>query len=173
MDFSQFFEILEGVLLSIGAGIAGLYTMSKKFRIWINNKLKDTDSIKDLNKKQTELEKKETALENSCALRSEKIDELYNDIKKTINKIDAKLEKDKESTILTLKCQILDICSRASRYGGITKPDKELLCDLYHQYVDVWKENHYVKSEADKVIKTAKIINEYKEQMIEIVKGQA
>ena len=47
MDFSQFFEILEGVLLSIGAGIAGLYTMSKKFRIWINNKLKDTDSIKD------------------------------------------------------------------------------------------------------------------------------
>ena len=165
MDLSQFFNILEGLLVTLGAGIASLYTLSKKFRKWINGKLRDTESIKELNKKQNFLENKENELENNCLLRKTEMSEMCETINRVIKKLDEFTEKDNKSTLLSLKCQILDICSRASRYGGITRPDKELLCELYHEYVDVWKQNHYVKSEADKVISNAKIIDDYKSQV--------
>ena len=173
MNWSHIFDIVEGVILGFGGAFASIYALSKKFRGWINNKLKDTDSIKELNKNQKTLETKETNLENTCQLRTKEIKDTLDKLNTTIDKLNDKMEKDNRSTLLTLKCQIIDICSRVSRYGGITQPDKELLCELYTEYVDVWKQNHYVKSEAQKVIKSAPIINEYKEQMIEMVKSQA
>ena len=173
MDWSKFFDIAEGVILGLGGAFASIYAVSKKFRSWINNRLKDTDSIKELNNKQKTLETKEKSLENTCAVRTKEIKDTLDKLNTTIEKLNNKMEKDNRSTLLTLKCQIIDICSRVSRYGGITQADKELLCELYTEYVDVWKQNHYVKSEAQKVIKSAPIINEYKDQMIEIVKSQA
>lgn len=172
MDWSKIGDVIQSVLLGIGGAFAAIYGLSKKFRNWINNKLKDTESMKELNDKQKTLETKEENLESTCATRTKEIKDALEKLNTTIEKLDNKMEKDNRSTLLTLKCQIIDICSRVSRYGGITQPDKELLCELYTEYVDVWKQNHYVKSEAQKVIKSAPIINEYKEQMIELVKGQ-
>lgn len=173
MNWAHIFDIAEGIILGLGGAFASIYALSKKFRSWINNKLKDTDSIKELNSKQKTLEGKEKNLETTCATRTKEIKDTLDKLNTTIEKINDKIEKDNRSTLLTLKCQIIDICSRVSRYGGITQPDKELLCELYTEYVDVWKQNHYVKSEAQKVIKTAPIINEYKEQLIDVLKSQA
>ena len=173
MDWSKFGDIIQSVLLGIGGAFAAIYSFSKKFRNWINNKLRDTDSMQELNNNQKTLETKESNFENTCVTRTKEIKDILDKLNTTIEKLDNKMEKDNTATLLTLKCQIIDICSRVSRYGGITQPDKELLCELYTEYVDVWKQNHYVKSEAQKVIKNAPIINEYKEQMIKIVEGQA
>lgn len=177
MDMPAFLGATGDIIIALGALFMALYTFSEKFRKWIDGKLKDSDSIKNLNTKHKELEKKEQSLENNCELRSKKIDEICENLNnvidkmdtkcdnltKVIDKLDDKVEKDNKSTLLTLKSQIIDICSRVSRYGGITQADKQLLCELYHEYVDVWKENHYVKSEAKKVIEYASVIDDYKE----------
>ena len=115
----------------------------------------------------------EDGCDSQVESKKQEIKDTLDKLNTTIEKLNDKMEKDNRATLLTLKCQIIDICSRVSRYGGITQADKELLCELYTEYVDVWKQNHYVKSEAQKVIKSAPIINEYKDQMIEIVKSQA
>ena len=172
MDWSQVWDFIQSSIIVIGGAFTSIYAFSKKFRSWVNNKLRSTDSFKELNDKQKTLETKEISLENACATRTKEINDTLKKLNETIDKLHEKMEKDTKSTLLTLKCQIIDICSRVSRYGGITQPDKELLCELYTEYVDVWKQNHYVKSEAQRVIQTAKIIKEYKDNMIEIVKSQ-
>ena len=153
------------IIVALGALFMALYTFSKKFRNWFNDKISKTESMQKLDARQTKLEKQEKDLENSCILRTQKIDKMCDQINEFVNKLEEKIDKDNKSTILSLKCQILDICSRASRYGGITAPDKQLLCELYREYVDVWKQNHYVKSEAKKVIETALIIDDYQGQV--------
>ena len=151
MDMPAFLGATGDIIIALGALFMALYTFSEKFRKWIDSHLKNTDSIKNLNTKHQELENKEILLENNCELRSKKIDEIYENINNVIDKldkkcdnitnvmdkIDDKVEKDNKSTLLTLKSQIIDICSRVSRYGGITSADKQLLCELYHEYVDV------------------------------------
>ena len=176
IDFGTIADTIVNLIVALGAIFAGVYGCSKKFRAWINEKLKSTDSIKDLDDKQSKLNQRADSFEDHCNKRSSELTQICDSIKDmltklddridtldtTIQKIENKVEKDKESTILTLKYEILDICSRANRYNGITNTDKLLLCELYHEYVDIWKENHYVKSEADKVIKTFNVIDEYK-----------
>lgn len=197
IDFAAIADTLVSIIVALGSIFAGVYGCSKKFRNWINNKLKDTDTMRSLTDRQDKDEKKIKSIETHCEQRSkeitnlcnkveqildklddkvdklddkvakldqtiDKLDEKVERLEQTVDKLDTKVEKDKDSTILTLKYEILDICSRAIRYNGITNTDKLLLCELYHEYVDVWNENHYVKSEADKVIKTFPVIDEYK-----------
>lgn len=204
IEFGTIADTLVNIIVALGALFGGIYGCSKKFRNWINTKLKDTESIKDLDNKQSKLNQRADNFEQHCNQRSEALTKVCNNIQdmlqkldnkinqldktavdldqkcktldnniqaldskiktldSTLQKVDTKVEKDKESTILTLKYEIMDICTRANRYKGITDGDKKLLCELYYEYVDVWHENHYVKSEADKIIKTFPILDEYK-----------
>lgn len=150
-DINAFFNILEKVLVSCGTIFAFFYSFSKKFRNWINDKIKDTESIKQLYEKIDKL--------------SEKVDIINKKFEKeniVVSTIDDKLKINNDTTILTVKYEILDICNRAHKYNGITEIDKKLLCELYHQYVDVWHENHYIKSTALKVIEEMPIIDKYR-----------
>lgn len=197
IDFAAIADTIVNVIVALGAIFAGIYGCSKKFRNWINDKLKDTETMRTLTDKQNKDEKKIKSIETHCEQRSQeinllcdkistmmdkldqtvdkigdkvdkldqtvdKLDDKVEKLEQTVNKLNTKVEKDKESTILTLKYEILDICTRAARYKAISKTDKLLLCELYHEYVDVWNENHYVKSEADKVINTFDVVEEYK-----------
>ena len=160
-DISVIFNHFSDLVIALGGILGTIYAMSKKFRGWVNGKLKDTDSIKDLNKETASLREKTNTMADTCDVRSKELTNICKKMEGLINKLEGKIEKDKESTILTLKYEILDICSRAERYHCITHIDKELLCELYHEYVEVWKENHYVKSEADKVINTYDVVDKY------------
>ena len=162
IDFQSIGSTLVDIVVAAGAVMVGLYTFSKKFRTWFNDKIKDVDSIRDLENKSVKINARADKFEAHCKQRSSEITKLCDKVEEMLLKLDDKVEKDKESTILTLKYEILDICSRANRYKSITQIDKELLCEWYHEYVDIWKENHYVKSEADKVIKTFPVVIEYK-----------
>ena len=197
IDFAAIADTVVNLIVALGAIFAGIYGCSKKFRNWISEKLKGTDTIKSITEQQNKEAKQIKTIETHCEKRSKEIDTICQKIsdmmdkldqtidkigdkvdkldqtvdklddkviklENTVNKMDTKVEQDKDSTILTLKYEILDICTRATRYDCITQTDKFLLCELYHQYVDVWHENHYVKSEADKVINTFKVVDEYK-----------
>ena len=194
INIGQIFDNISTVIVALGTIFATIYASSKKFRSWINKKLKDTDTVQDLTKRQDNCDKKAKQLESHCQQRSTEIDALCNKIdtmlgklddkidklgttvdnmedkvnrlETTVSKMEQKVEKDKESTILTLKYQILDICGRADRYGCITKVDKSLLCELYHEYVEVWKQNHYVKSEADRVINSLPTVDKYENSRV-------
>lgn len=205
INFGQFADSIVNLIVALGALFAGVYGCSKKFRVWINTRLKDTDSIKDLDSKHKKLNERANSFEQHCNRRSNELTSVCNNIEdmltkldgridkldtkidqldtrinnfddridkldkkiasldNTTEKLDKKVEKDKESTILTLKYEILDICRRAKKYGCIVTSDKLLLCELYHEYVEVWHQNHYVKSEAEKVINTFDVIDEYNE----------
>jgi uncharacterized protein YoxC len=190
IDLSLISDTFVKIILSLGAIFTAIYGTSKKFRAWINSKLKDTDTVKTIQQKCNEIEKKENKLkkefdtksselstlcirvEKLCSTIEQQTDKIEQQIKtinkqikkdeEVINKVDDKLEKDNSSTILTLKYEIQDICSRAKRYGVITSVDKQLLCELYHEYVDIWHENHYIKSEALKIIENFGVVDEYK-----------
>ena len=162
MGIEEILTYFADFVAALAAILASIYSFSQKFRTWVNRKLKDPDSIKNLTKKQDELQKKHEELQGYYETKGKEFENMFTKMDRVIDKIDKKLDKDADSAILTLKCEILDICNRANRYKGITASDKSLLCELYHQYVDVWKENHYVKSEADKVIKNFPILDEYK-----------
>lgn len=162
INFQQIGSTLVDIIIACGAIVMGLYAFSGKFRNFINDKMKDTESIKNLENKSKKINERADKFESYCQQRSTEVKELCTKVEKMLEKLDAKVEKDKASTILTLKYEILDICSRAQRYKCITQIDKSLLCELYHEYVDIWKENHYVKSEADNVINNFPVVLEYK-----------
>lgn len=141
---------IEGIFL-VGGTITGtVFSCSKKARKWLNDKISNTEVVKSIKKSSADL--------------SEKVDDIginQKKLEKELKNLKIVLEQDKATTLLTTKYEILDICNRAARYNGIISTDKELLCELYHQYVDVWKENHYVKSTADYVINNLPVVDKY------------
>lgn len=147
---STILQYFVDIIASLGAMLGTLLVLSKKFRKWFGKLVKDSDEIVSLEKNIVEI--KETI---------DKLNEKVETIDKDVKHIKNKLEENDQATILTLKYEILDICYRAKKYGGITKTDKEMLCELYHAYVEVWHENHYVKSEASKVIAESPTIDSY------------
>lgn len=142
--------VIEGALIAAGTICGFILTVSKKARKWLNDKISNTDVVKGIKNTNTNLVEKVESIE----INQKKIE-------KELRNLKIVLEQDKATTLLTTKYEILDICNRAIRYEGIIPTDKELLCELYHQYVDVWKENHYVKSTADYVINNLPQIEKY------------
>lgn len=146
-------KYMVDILTSIGAILGGLLVCSKKFRNWFSKLIKDSTEIKNL----TEcIQKTNEKIDN--------IDKKVENITGDVKHIKDKLNQNDTTTILTLKYEILDICNRAKRYKGIVSTDKEILCELYHEYVDIWHENHYVKTEALNVIENFPIIDTYNKQ---------
>lgn len=138
------------ILAGAGAILGSILACSKKIRTKFSSMIRDDKSIQSLTESIETLNQKVDNIDN-------KVQNITEDVKH----IKEKLEKNDTATILTLKYEILDICNRAKRYNGIVSSDKEILCELYHAYVEVWNQNHYVKSEAKKVIDTYPIIDSY------------
>lgn len=104
-----------------------LLTCSKKFRSWFNNKIKDTDTINKIDEKIDNISKDINNIDKNNKETAADVTEIKNIINKNNN-----------STILTLKYEILDICHRADRFKCITIADKALLSEMYDDYVNKW-----------------------------------
>ena len=115
------------ILASIGAILGGLLICSRKFRIWFGKLVKDSTEIKKLTEQIKKIDEK-----------VDKIDKKVENITGDVKHIKDKLNQNDTATILTLKYEILDICNRAKKHNGIVSSDKETLCELYHEYVEVW-----------------------------------
>lgn len=138
------------ILAAAGGIFASILACSKKVRGKFSSMIRDDDSIQKMSKEITTLSTK-----------IDKVDKKVEDITKDTTHIKEKSELNDIATVLTLKYEILDICNRAKKYNGIVSSDKEILCELYHNYVEIWRQNHYVKSEALNVINNFKIIDSY------------
>lgn len=147
---SKILQYFVNILASLGGILGTLLVLSKKFRKYFSKLIKNSEEIVLLTKSIADL--KEII---------DKLNEKVETVNKDVKHIKNKLEENDQATVLTLKYEILDICYRAKKYGGITRTDKEMLCELYHAYVEVWHENHYVKSEASKVMAESPIIDSY------------
>lgn len=86
-----------------------------------------------------------------------KMDQQVSDINKSIAAQDERLRQNDFCTILSLRYQILNLCRRADKHKGLIYSDKTLLYEMYHQYADNMKQNHYISDEFNRVNKFPEI----------------
>lgn len=113
--------------------------------------------IKQISDQLTELKESINILDN----KTDTLDTKLINTMKVIDDLTSKNKNEEKILLLDVKCGILNICRRANRFNGITLADKELLCELYEQYVHIWHKNHFIKSEADYVIDNLPTIEKY------------
>lgn len=161
IDLGLILRHLADIIVALASIMATIYASSKRVRTWVNDKLKNTNTIKNLETNITNMTKAQTEMLANFKVRDEQLQQTCDNINELFNKLNDKVDRDNATTLLTLKYEILDICTRADENGCITRVDKELLCEMYKQYVDVWQQNHYVKSEIERVLSIYKVVDEY------------
>ena len=88
---------------------------------------------------------------------STKMDKQVSDINKSIEAQEGHLRQNDYCTVLSLRYQILNLCRLADKYKGLVYSDKTLLYELYHQYADNMKQNHYISDEFNRANKFPEI----------------
>ena len=88
---------------------------------------------------------------------STKMDKQVTDINKTLEAQEERLKQNDYCTILSLRYQILNLCRLADKHKGLIYSDKTLLYEMYHQYADNMKQNHYISDEFNRANKFPEI----------------
>lgn len=154
MEKLELIKTILTIIISFCSVCGTVYVFFKKIIA------KQTESIV------SQINKKLDDLKNTTDIVEEKVESLEKKLFNTIEQIGELQQRNKKGEkvlILDVKCDILNICRRANKYKGITLADKEVLCELYEQYVNVWHKNHFIKSEADFVINNLPTIDRYED----------
>lgn len=128
-----------------------------------------TDSMKIANERDQSLQDSVNIIKDNLVSLHEKVELIessedckfaeLSSMQETLEILKENVKNNDDMNILTLRCQILTIAHRASRYRGITDSDRLLLHDLYQRYHFVMNQNSYITGEFEKAIASPTIEN--------------